>query len=61
LILDNRRPRATLYRKTEDGEGLVTAFSAGATIPLAGRGLDLPVEQIYEGVTLYRDPASGVE
>jgi Uma2 family endonuclease len=61
LIVDNRRPRATLYRKTEDGEWLVTAFSAGASIPLTGLGLDLPVEQIYEGVTLDPDPASGVE
>jgi Uma2 family endonuclease len=58
LILDNRRPRATLFQKVEDGAWTYLTFSAGATIPLTTIGLDLAVDAIYEGVTLDPDPTS---
>ena len=61
LILDNRRPLATLYRKSGTGDWIVTTVSAGATLSLASIGLDLPIEQIYDGVTLDPDPTSKAE
>jgi len=61
LILDNRRPLATLYRKADDGTWTLLAFSAGTTLPLTSIGLELPVDRIYDGVTLDPDPASGDE
>jgi Uma2 family endonuclease len=55
-ILDNRRPQATLLQKADDGRWTYLAFSAGAIIPLGTIGLDLPIDQIYDGVTLDADP-----
>jgi Uma2 family endonuclease len=61
LILDNRRPLATLYRKSGAGDWIVTTVTAGASLRLASVGLNLLVEQIYEGVTLDPDPTSKAE
>jgi Uma2 family endonuclease len=55
LILDNRRHQATLFRKAGDGTWTYLVFSAGMTIPLVTIDLELPVDELYDGITL--DPA----
>ena len=59
LILDNRRPQATLFQKGDDGIWRHLIITEGATIPLRTIGLHLPLAQLYEGVTLDPDPTAG--
>lgn len=59
LILDNRRPQATLYQWEQVGVWRQIIFTEGATIPLATLDLHLPVDRLYEGVVLDPDPAGG--
>jgi len=56
LILDNRRPQATLHRKDDDGTWTYLVFTAGATVLLDTIDLTLAVDDLYEGVTLDPDP-----
>lgn len=56
LILDNRRPQATLHRRDDAGAWTYLVFTAGATMSLATIGLALSVDNLYEGVTLDPDP-----
>lgn len=59
LILDNRRPQATLFQWGEDGIWRQITCTEGASIPLGTIGLLLPLAQLYDGVTLDPDPAGG--
>lgn len=59
LILDNRRPQATLMRKGDDGEWRRLLIIEGADVPLDTVGLLLPLARVYDGVTLDPDPTSG--
>jgi Uma2 family endonuclease len=56
LILDNRRPQATLHRKDHTGTWAYLVFTAGATIALDAIDLALRVDDLYDGVTLDPDP-----
>src|SRR2546423_350305 len=58
LILDNRRAQATLLQKGDNGVWSYLVFSSGTTIPLATIGLNLPVDQLYDGITLDPDATS---
>jgi Uma2 family endonuclease len=58
LIVDNRRPQATLFRRAEDGAWTQFVFSADAAIPLHSIDLALAIEQVYDGVILDPDPLS---
>ena len=55
LLLDNRRPEATLYRKSA-GAWLQLTFTEASDIPLESIDLRLPVAQIYAGITLDPEP-----
>jgi Uma2 family endonuclease len=55
LILDNRRPEATLYRRA-DSAWLQLTFTEGADILLESIDLHLPVSSIYTGLVLDPDP-----
>lgn len=59
LILDNRRRQATLYQWEQEGVWRQIIFTESAQIPLETIGLRLPVDRLYEGVTLDPDPAGG--
>jgi len=56
LILDNRRPQATLHRKDDAGTWTYLVFTAGATVLLDAVDLTLSVDALYEGITLDPDP-----
>jgi Uma2 family endonuclease len=56
LLLDNRRPQATLFQKGLDGVWRQLTFTEGALLPLDSIGLALPLAQLYEGITLDLDP-----
>ena len=56
LILDNRRPQVTLFRKDDVGAWTYLVFTAGATVPLDAIELAVPVDDLYDGVTLDPDP-----
>jgi Uma2 family endonuclease len=57
LILDNRRPQATLFRR-EGGAWRQFTFVKGAVIPLESVDMSLPVDRLYDGLTLDPDPMS---
>lgn len=56
LILDNRRPEGTLFRKEGANAWRQTTFIEGTKVPLEGIGLRLPLAELYDGVTLDPDP-----
>ena len=56
LILDNRRPQATLYRKSGAGAWTYLVFPAGTAVPLETIDLVLSIDELYDGVTLDPDP-----
>lgn len=56
LILDNRRPQATLFQLGADGVWRYLVFAAGAGVSLESVGLLLPLDRIYAGITLDPDP-----
>ena len=56
LILDNRRPEATLFRKDADALWRQRVFSVGTAISLESIGCTLPLAQLYDGVILDPDP-----
>jgi len=55
LILDNRRPQATLHRKI-DGAWLQITYTGTAEIALESIDLRLPLDSIYGGMPLDPDP-----
>jgi Uma2 family endonuclease len=59
LILDNRRPQATLFHKDDAGTWTYLVCTGGATVALATIDLVLSVDDLYEGITLDPDPTSG--
>ena len=59
LILDNRRPQATLFQRDGVGTWRYLTFFVGATVPLDSVGLRLPLTRIYDGLILDPDPANG--
>ena len=59
LLLDNRRRQASLFRKSDEGTWTYLVFSAGAAVTLVSLDLQLPLDELYEDVTLDPDPASG--
>lgn len=56
LILDNRRPQVTLFQQAAGDIWTYLVLSAGATIALTTIGLALPIDALYEGITLDPDP-----
>ena len=56
LILDNRRPQATLFQKHDDGVWHYMVITVGASVPLQTIGLRILLPQLYAGLTLDPDP-----
>jgi Uma2 family endonuclease len=56
LILDNRRPQATLFQKGDDGVWRYLVIAEGGDVVLETIGLTAPLQQFYVGVTLDPDP-----
>ena len=56
LILDNRRPQATLYRKHDDGSWTYLVFPSSTTLSLDTIDLRLAVDDLYDSITLDPDP-----
>ncbi|MGH2344097.1 MAG: Uma2 family endonuclease, partial [Chloroflexota bacterium] len=56
LILDNRRPQATLFQKGADGAWRYLTIVEGAAARLESVDLVLPLSQIYDGLTLDPNP-----
>lgn len=51
LLLETRAPKATLYRRTDDGDWETQDFEGlDATIPLPLIGASLPLREVYEGL-----------
>jgi Uma2 family endonuclease len=61
LILDNRRPRATLFQKGADGVWRYLTIVEGAAARLESVDMILPLSQIYDGLTLDPNPFTDVE
>jgi Uma2 family endonuclease len=56
LILDNRRPQVSLFRKEATGAWTYLMLTAGATVRLDAIDLSLSVDALYEGISLDPDP-----
>ncbi|HVA91689.1 MAG TPA: Uma2 family endonuclease, partial [Chloroflexota bacterium] len=56
LILDNRRPRATLFQKGADGAWRYLTSVEGAEVRLESLDMVLSLSQIYDGLTLDPNP-----
>lgn len=61
LILDNRRPLATLFQKGADGVWRYLTIVEGAAARLESVDMILPLSQIYNGLTLDPNPFTDVE
>ncbi|WP_207458603.1 Uma2 family endonuclease [Azospirillum sp. SYSU D00513] len=51
LLVDSRTPRAQLWRRDVQ-RWIVEDFTAGALLPLAALGFELPLSCLYEGIAL---------
>jgi Uma2 family endonuclease len=56
LILDNRRPQATLHRKDADGTWTYLVFPTGTAVPLETVDFALSMNDLFDGITLDPDP-----
>jgi Uma2 family endonuclease len=55
LLLDNRKPQATVFRLADDGVWRYIALTEGSDLMLESIGLHLPLAALYDGVPLDRD------
>ncbi len=56
LILDNRRPQATLFQKGSDGAWRYITIVEGAEVRLESVDMVLSLSRLYEGLTLDPNP-----
>ncbi len=60
LILDNRRPQATLFQKGTDGAWRYITIVEGAKVRLESVDMVLSLSQLYDGLTLDPNPFKDV-
>jgi Uma2 family endonuclease len=59
VVLDNRKPQATVYRLGEDQEWRYITVVEGAKLTLHSVDLSIALADLYAGIPLDHDPAAG--
>ena len=53
VLVDTERPSVDLFRRDENGHWVLHPYEAGHTVEFASVGLSVPVERLYEDVSVY--------